>query len=359
MHTVPRFPPIRAILALACVLALTGCGIQVGRTLINGYYVSRDSNAGILMAQLIEAPRGHLSGALVATTVQQSSSGLAVKRVTVQGSIDGDNVILKTPGLFGAFRTVYIGTLKGDRLTLSRQGRSSFTLYLSSGSGYQKRIAALKVLQANINAMRNTNRLIRSTLAYVKRLNAAIPRYLAWGRTRIANQAAVNAWWQHKAKYYDACLAKIRPLAAEGVPEWRWSHCAMTVRDDAWNREQEVKLLLHEQQVDRVNARAIERMIREAPIKVRATARAIYSVCPYSQKPKVCDAEWQHWNASAASLSLLIPEKRLAAFHALRPQVHQALQNDATVTTEANNRLQTVAAKVIAIYDEPYRYRKT
>lgn len=58
-----------------------------GRSLVNGYSVSRDSIAGIVMARLLEAPRGHLSGALVITTVDKSGIKPDVRRLTLQGSI--------------------------------------------------------------------------------------------------------------------------------------------------------------------------------------------------------------------------------------------------------------------------------
>jgi hypothetical protein len=92
------------------------------------------------MAHLVKAPRGHLSGALVITTVDHGGSSLQATRVTLEGSIPGANVTLNTPGFFGAFRTVYIGTISGGQLTLSRQGHSAFTLYLTP-SAPTKRIS--------------------------------------------------------------------------------------------------------------------------------------------------------------------------------------------------------------------------
>jgi len=358
MHKVMRLPLARASLGLAGLLMLTGFSWW-GRSLVNGYYVSRLGESAVIMARLVEAPRGHLSGALVVTTVDRGGSTPDVKRITIQGSISGDNVILKTPGFFGAFRTVYVGTLAGGRLTLSRQGHSPFTLYLSSASGYQRHLAALNSLQTSLDTVANANRIVKNLKTYVKRLSEAIPRYLAWGRTRIARQTGLKTWWQRETTYYDACLAKISPLAAAGVPAWRWNSCAMTVRNDAWNREQEVKLIKRLQQIDRVQGGAIAHMIVEAPIKARLAAAALHAACPYSTERKTCEGEARRLQAAASSTASIIPKNRLDAFQTLRPLVQQALQYDADVSAKANARLQAIAAKVTAILDDPGRYRKT
>lgn len=349
----------RSMLALACLVVLTGFGSWSGRPLVNGYYVSRGSAASIIMVRLVEAPRGHVNGALVVTTANQVSAAPDVSRHTLQGSIAGGNVTLKTPGLFGLLSAVYVGTLDGDRLTLSLEGHSPFTLYLTSATDYQDRLAALNQVQANVNSLRNARHLIRDTTAYLKRLNASIAQYVTWGRTRVAHQNGVRLWWAKKVKYYDACLAKIRPLAAAGVPEWRWNQCAMTVRNDAWNREQEVSLIKRDQHINAVQSAAIQHMLIEAPIKVRTTAHAMHSACPYSSSPKTCEKDWDHWHAAASSISSLVPAARLADFHTLLPQVQKALRNDAEITATVNARLQLVATQVVNILNEPQKYRRT
>ena len=344
---VARSALARSAVTLTCFLALGGCGSWFGHSLVNGYYVSRGSNAAVVMAHLVEAPRGHLSGALVITTVDQSSSDPDVKRVTVQGSIDGDNVILRTPGLFGAFSTLYIGTLDGERLSLSRQGHSAFTLYLASERAYQTRLAALNGLQAHLNTVRGAQRRLTNALGYVKQLNAAIAQYLPWGRARIARQASVRAYWQRKAKFYDTCLATIRPLAARGVPEWRWQECAITVSNDAYFREQAVAAIKALQRLGREKRAAIAQMLTEAPIKFKAALSAMRATCRYTSDPKSCVSTCKH-----AARASLVPAARLAAFHALLPQVNQAIRNDVQIADSTDARLKRVAAEIARIYRE-------
>lgn len=348
---VARSALARSAAALTCFLALSGCGSWFGHSLVNGYYVSRGSNAAVVMAYLVEAPPGHLSGALVITTVDHGGSSLQATRVTLEGSIAGANVTLNTPGFFGAFRTVYIGTISGDRLALSRQGHAAFTLYLTPERAYQARLAALNGVQANLNTLRAAQHRLKSALAYVKQLNAAIAQYLPWGRARIARQASVRAYWQRKAKFYDTCLATIRPLAARGVPEWRWQGCAITVSNDAYFREQAVAAIKALQRLGREKRAAIAQMLTEAPIKFKAALSAMRAACRYTSDPKSCVSTCKH-----AARASLVPAARLAAFRALLPRVNQAIRNDVQIADSTDARLKRVAAEIARIYRAPQKY---
>jgi hypothetical protein len=348
----------RAALGLAGILVLSGFS-WFGHSLVNGYYVSTPDPDAVIMAHLVEAPRGHLSGTIVVTTVTNSDSGPEVKRITVQGRIAGENVTLKTPGFFGHFRTVYIGTLESGRLTLSRAGHSSFTLSLISEAGYQHRLAVLDAAQTKVSTYRKDQRQILAYVAYVKKLKAAVPPYLAWGRARINHEAGVKVWWGRKIAFYNACLAKIQPMAAAGVPEWKWAPCARAVLHDVLQRHQELALIRRDQQIDRVNADAIEKMIEDLPDRTRAVAFTLHAMCPEQPSPTKCRALWKRETTFASSAALMAHYKLLREFEQVRPQVRQALQNDAAVAADANHHLQAVAAKITAILTDPDRYRST
>ena len=346
----------RAALGVAGVLALSGFS-WFGHSLVNGYYLSKPDPIAVIMAYLVEAPRGHLSGAIVVTTVANSDSGPNVKRIAVQGSLADGNITLKTPGFFGHFRTVYIGTLDGDRLTLSRAGHPSFTLYLSSETGYRHRLAVLSAAQSKIHANLEDWRQITAFVSFGKKLKASVPPYLAWGRVRIARQPGVKLWWQRKMAFYNACLAKIEPLAAAGVPEWKWARCARAVLHDELARDQEMELIRREQQIDRIHAEAIEKMIQEAPGKTRALISMLRAMCPGSASPTKCKAIWMHENSSTSRPAWLAHYQVLRDFEQLRPQVRQALQTDAAVATDSNTKLRAIAAKITDILTNPERYR--
>ena len=107
-----------------------------------------------------------------------------------------------------------------------------------------------------------------------------------------------------------------------------------------------------------VQRSALLRMLAEAPIKVRATAKVIRAACALQGKPKSCEATSRRWSA-VKSDSSLVTAARLAAFRALLPKVDQAVRYDVQLTNTTNSRLHTVAAKITDILDHPERYRQT
>ncbi len=343
----PRTMLTRTAAALTCFIALSGCGSPFGRSLVNGYYLSHEVGGKVVMIHLVEAPRGRLSGALVVIGVNRSGSALDTDRITVRGSITHGNVALHTPGLFGHFRTLYIGTLAGERLTLSLEGHSPFTLYRSSVSGYKAQLATLDHAQANINAVRHARHIENHASDYLQRLDTTIEQYLSWGRARIAHQADVRAYWQRKEKFYDWCLARIRPLAQAGVARWRWQECAITTSNDAYNREQAVAAIHELQSTARAKRAAIERMLKEAVITARTAATATHAVCPITPDPNVCQKAWRYWRTKEAAP---VAPAQLAAFHALLPQVSAAVRNDAQTAETTDSRLTAVAAEIARIY---------
>ena len=340
-------PIARGTLALVCLIALTGFGSWFGRSLVNGYYVSRDGDADIIMVRLVEAPRGHLSGALVVTTVEQRGSAPDVTRRTLQGSIAAGNITLKTPGLFGLLSAVYVGTLDGDRLTLSLQGHSPFTLYLTSAAGYQNRLAALQRIQSNIDATLSAARSVKNAVKLALRLHAALKRYIAWGQQRISHQGGVRLWWAKKAKYYDACLAKIRSLNGDGVPTADWGSCPGNVLYDYHLRDQEVADIQSLRHQDAAQVSAIRQMIVAVPLDASAAERQLRAACPKAPNPKACNQYLQHLIAARPTL---VPASDVATFHALAPRVANALAEDADVGDATNPRLAHIATEIKALY---------
>ena len=239
-------------------------------------------------------------------------------------------------------------------MSLSRQGHSAFTLYLASARAYQARLATLGGLQTNLDTLRRAQHLLKNAIGYVKQLNVAIEQYLPWGRARIARQANVRTYWQRKAKFYDTCLATIRPLAAEGVPVWRWQGCAITVSNDAYFREQAVAAITSLQRTAREKRAAIAQMLTEAPVRVKTALNTMIDACRYTAHPRSCVTA-----CTRAEKGALVPPALLSAYRALLPRVTQAIRNDAQSAETSNTHLKTVAAKIARIYRSPQRYRKT
>ncbi len=342
MVEVIRTAATRGALALICVTLLVGCG----RRVVNGYYVSRDSTDQVVMAHIVEAPRGHLSGAIVVTTVDVTGTTPTVSSHDIHGSITGQNVSLSTTGWFG-HGTMLVGSLAGDRLTLSLGGNQAFALHRMSESGYQGRIRALQRLQSNIVATRAAVQGLQEATVYAKQLVAALQQYQTWGRQRIAHQSAVRAWWDAKMKYYATCLATISPLAAAGVAEWKWQGCAINVLNDVYYRNQmlaTVRQLEHEAAMQSANLR---HGISAEPAKALAAAQALHSVCPRAQNPEACDVMWQRWTVQEPTM---VPAADVVAFNALVPQVDQAVNNDVGISKTDDAKLDGIAAQIGKIY---------
>jgi len=125
--------------------------------------------------------------------------------------------------------------------------------------------------QSTVNAARDAWQSVKEVTASDQQLDAAMREYISWGQQRIARQGDVRAWWDRKARHYDACLEKIGPLATAGVPKWKWQTCAINVLNDAYARSQEVSTVRELQQQDTVKTEAIEKMIASAPARASAT----------------------------------------------------------------------------------------
>ncbi len=240
-----------------------------------------------------------------------------------------------------------VGSLAGDRLTLSLGGNQTVALDRMSESGYQGSIQALQRLQSNIVATRAAVQGLQEATAYAKQLVTALQQYQTWGRQRIAHQTAVRAWWDGKMKYYTTCLATINPLAATGVPEWKWQGCAINVMNDVYYLDQmlaTVRQLEHQAATQSANLR---HGITAEPAKAQAAAQALHSVCPRAQNTRACDLLWQKWTAQEPAM---VPVADVVAFNALVPQVDQAVNNDEEIAATDDAKLDEVAAKIGKIY---------
>lgn len=342
-----RSSSTRTLLALGCLVALAGFGFS--RPLVNGYFASRDSDSEIVMVHVVEAPRGHLSGDIVVTKIDKDLSSPDVASRTVTGSLADGNVTLKIQAPFG-LGGVLVGSLDGDDLTLSHGAEAAFTLYRLTAAGYQQRIAALNEYQSTIDAAREASQSVKEVAASDRQLDAAMKEYLAWGQQRIDREGDVRAWWNGKAKFYNACLEKVRLLAAAGVPKWKWQSCAIDVLSDAYARSQEVSTVKQLQQENAAKVEAIERGVASAPSQASEAEQKMRAVCPRLQKANASNTCHQLLNAWISKEPSLVPAVDVVAFRAIVPRVQQAIGTDARTSDTSNAELETVAAQIHGIY---------
>ena len=340
--------------AIACVLAaallLSGCA---GRP-VNGYFVSSSGTNQIVMAHVVEAPRGHLSGAIVVTTIDPTGTTPDVSNYNVVGSITGQNVSLKVTGALATIAgwfgdsNILVGSLKNGRLTLSK-GNQTFALDRMSEADYQARVQALLRLQANIAAGRDVAQRLKQAIVYAQQVNTALQQYQSWGQARIANQGKVRAWWAGRIKAYSACLARIEPLAEAKVPSWRWQGCVLDVGNDAYDRGQALKATQELAAQGAKQLTHLNTMIEQGQAKIGEAGQLLHAVCPSTPHPERCNASWKEWQAQGP---IMIAPSSVAAFRALAPQVGRALQADVDTAMTGNAKLAEIAAQVQQIYQE-------
>lgn len=338
--------------AIACLLAaallLGGCA---GRP-VNGYFVSSSGTNQIVMAHIVEAPRGHLSGAIVMTTIDPAGTTPNVSNYNVVGSITGQNVSLKITGALATIAgwfgddNILVGSLKGDRLTLSK-GSQTFALDRMSEADYQTRVQTLQRFQSNIAAGRDAAQGLKQAGVYAQQVNTALQQYQSWGQARIANQGKVRAWWAGRTKAYSACLARIEPLAEAKVPSWRWQGCVLDVENDAYDRGQALKTVQELAAQGAKQLTQLNTMIEQGQAKIGEAGQRLHAVCPSTPHPKRCNAIWKEWQAQGPRM---IAPSSVAAFRALAPQVGQALQTDVDTAMAGNAKLDAIAAQVQQIY---------
>ena len=337
-----------ALAAAAASLVLSGCADRP----VNGYFVSSSGTHRIVMVHIVEAPRGHLSGAMVVTTIDPVGATPNVSNYNVVGSIAGQNVSLKITGALATIASwfgddnILVGSLEGDRLTLSK-GSQTFALDRMSEADYQARVQTLLRFQSNVAANREAAHGLQQANVYAQQVNAALQQYLSWGQARIANQWEVRAWWAERTKAYSACLAQIEPLAEAKVPSWRWQSCVLDVENDAYYRMQALKTIQELAAQGAKQLTQLNTMIDQGQAKIEEAGHRLHAVCPSTPHPKRCNAIWKGWRAQG--LGMIAPS-RIAAFRALAPQVGQALQTDVDTAMAGNARLAAIAAQVQQIY---------
>lgn len=329
---------------LTSALLLGGCANRP----VNGYFVSNGTPDQIVMVHLVEAPRGHLSGAIVVTTINPSASKLDVSDDSVAGSIAGHNVSLK---VLGALSTVaswlgddnlLVGSLDGGRLTLSK-GNQTFVFDQISAGAYQNRVQDLQRVAGHINQTRDAVEALKHAAAYAQKVNLALEQYLAWGQARINKRPEVQAWWNGRIKMYSACLAKVKPLAQVHVAPWQWPPCLLSVEDDAFNRREVVREIqgLVAEQFKQVTS--LNHAITEGQSMIRTAGQQLHEACSVAPNPGSCEVFWRNWKAHEG---YMIASSGAAAFRALAPRASRAVQSDLGVATSANARLKAISAEL-------------
>lgn len=333
---------IVAIIWVLVLLLLNACT----RRAVNGYFVADTTANQVMMIHIVEAPRGHLSGALVLSTLAPSGSQLDVSNYGTTGSIAGNNVSLTITGGLATIEgwlgggNNLVGSLSGDRLTLSKGGET-WGFERMTEAAYQSRIGKLASLQAIVVQDREASQGMKEAVAYAKQVSLALQQYLAWGKERIDRQASVSEWYTKRIRSYSECIVRIRPLAEARVPSWRWQGCVLSIETDSYDREQMLSSAQEMVTQEQGRFASLNKMIEQRRTTFAAALQRLHAICPDSAKPKLCESLWEQMNAGAPHY--LIVSGDVDAFRSLAPHVKQAVQADLANATGGNAKLNDLA----------------
>lgn len=344
---------IAALTACLVLTASTGCA----RSMLAAIFVDPDNPTEVDMLHLVESPPGHLSGSLVVSALNSDGSRKTDAVYDVSGSITGSNVSLQVDSglatlaqLFGS-PTNLIGTLSGGALTLSA-GNKSLRFQEMSQKQYEAALANLDTVAKHIVMVNQAKKALQEALFDEQRLNTDLRAYIQWGQRKIEHVPTARLWYTQRIDHYTKCLQTIRPLAAAGVPSWRWQDCVLAIENDKYERDQMVEGIRNiqsqnRQSVDRLNA-GIDATQERFPKAVDA----MDSACPYTKDADACENNVR--KLKAAIPNGVLDAKVVADFRSIVPRVNAAIATDAQTSEDGESRLSSLAEQVATLYQSAH-----
>lgn len=336
-----------AFAACVALAASSGCA----HPLLNAIFVNHDKPRYLAVIHLVESPRGHLTGYISFSGIRNDGSKERNVVSNLSGTITGANVSLhvETSSLAHWFQASpnLIGTLRGKTLRLSA-GSQTTVYHEMTRRGYEATVAGMDTLARHLAMVAESVKAVHQAMSSGQQLNADLKNYIAWGQKRINGVAGVRQWYANRLKGYTRCLQSIRPLAAAGVPSWRWQNCVLAIENDEYNRGQEVEtirnaLSYNQQAITRLDARI--NATRQHFPKVVGMVR---EACPYSRNVAACDE-------TARMLKSRLPNgfldgQTVQQYKSLAPQVTAAMRTDARISDNAESSLSALARQTQGLY---------
>lgn len=139
------------------------------------------------------------------------------------------------------------------------------------------------------------------------------------------------------------------PLAAQGVPKWRWQNCALAVENDEYDRDQETQSIQGLQGSNRSAVANFDARINAAQHQFPKLLDQVKSACPYTKDIAACEGELQE-------LASLPPEGFLdnpliASYRSIIPQVDAAISADMQTAASGQASLKGIADRVAKVYE--------
>ncbi|MFP5276603.1 MAG: hypothetical protein ACLGPM_05780 [Acidobacteriota bacterium] len=342
----------------AAAFAVTICLAVIGnsgraQSMLSGHFVNHDNPVEVDMLRLVESPPGHLSGSLVVSSLNADGSRKKDASYDVTGTITRPNVSLQLEGglvglaeFFGA-STNLVGSLKGGTLTLSA-GNQTEVFHETSQEQYDAVLAGLDETGHHIAMVRQAVGAVQEVEANDQQLNADLTNYIAWGKERINHVSGVRNWYADRETRYTKCLQTIRPLAAQGIPSWRWQACALAVENDKYYRDQETQSIPDLQGKNRDTIAALDARIAAAQHQFPKALDELKSACPYATNIGACEKELQR--LTSLPPDGLLDGHLIAGYRSIVPQVDAAISADLQTATTGQSNLANIADEVEKVY---------
>jgi len=243
--------------------------------------------------------------------------------------------------------TNLVGSLSGGTLTLSA-GNQTEVLRETSQEQYDAVLAGLNVTGHHIATVRQAVGAVQEAEANDQQLNADLAKYISWGQERINHVSGVRNWYADRETRYTKCLQTIRPLAAQGIPSWRWQACALAVENDKYYRDQETQSIRALQGKNQDTIAGLDARVNAAQHQFPKALDELKSACPYAKDVGACEKELQ-------KLTSLPPDGFLdthliASYRSIVPQVDAAISADLQTAASGQTNLANIADEVEKVY---------
>lgn len=342
----------------AVSLTVTICLAVVGnsgcsQSTLTGLFVNHNNPMEVDMLRLVESPAGHLSGSLVVSSLNTDGSRKKDAAYDVTGTITRPNVSLQLQGglvglaqFFGA-STNLVGSLRGGTLTLSA-GNQTEVFYENSQKQYDAVLAGLDDAGHHIALVRQAFGAVQEIEANDQQLNADLTKYVAWGQERVNHVSGVRNWYADRETRYTKCLQTIRPLAAQGIPSWRWQDCALAVETDKYYRDQETQSIRDLQGKNQDTIAGLDTRINAAQHRFPKVLDELKSACPYAKDVGACEKELQ--KLTALPPDGFLDSHLIGSYRSMIPQVGATISADMQTATTGQSNLANIADEVEKVY---------
>jgi hypothetical protein len=336
--------------ALTTYLTLAACS-GCARGVLASIFVEHDSPGEVVMLRLVESPPGRLSGSLVISSLNSDGSRKKDAVYDVTGSISGSNVSLQLQGAtFGRWLGApsnLVGSLSGGVLTLSL-GNDTSRLQEMSEKRYEAELANLDSVGQHMAMVERAKNAMQEVKSSDQRLNADLKVYIGWGEQRIDHVPVVRRWYADRIDRYTKCLQTIRPLAAAGVPSWRWQDCVLAIENDEYDRGQEAGSIRDAQSQNQQSIASLDARINAAQQQFPKALDAMNSGCPFTKDVGAC-------TENVRKLHLLLPNgfldsKLVTDYRSIVPQVNAAISADVQISASGESTLSSIAQQVERMY---------